>query len=120
MAESAKATTSTTTSPTRAVGGALALTGFVLALLVGFSAGNSIEEILARAFVSMFGCLFVGLLVGRMCDCVVSGFLADYALKHPIPNSDIDVFDLVQQIQTEHEQADTASQKSELESKNPD
>ncbi len=120
MAESVKPPTSTTTSPTRAVAGTLALTGFTLALLAGFSAGNSIEDILARAFVSLLGCLLVGSLVGRMCDCVVAGFLADYALKHPIPNSDVDPFELAHQIQTEHEQAANEQKKSAIDVKNTD
>ena len=120
MADPKRATISTTTSPIRAVAGTLALAGFCLALLVGFGAGNPIEDILARAFVSLLGCLLVGCGVARMCDCVVSGFLADYARERPIPNSSVEVEDLVQQIQTEHEQAQTMLEKSERESKNPD
>lgn len=118
MTDSTKTIISTPTSPIRAVAGSLALAGYTLALLAGFSAGNNIEEILARAFVSLLGCLLIGVIVARICESVVNNFLADYSQQHPIPNSDVAVQYLACQTQTEREQGGATSKKVKIENKN--
>ncbi len=94
----------TSTSPVRAVAGTLALSGFAVAVLGGWQAGNPIDVIVIRALVSLCFCLLVGMLAGRFCLIAVSEHLHAYITDRPVPNSNIEVEDLALEIRTKREQ----------------
>ena len=97
----------------RVVAGSLALAGFSIALLVGLSTGNDFESIILRAVVSLFICFVVGLITGRFCEHVIGEYVRSYVSERPVPDSDVDVEDLANQMLQERMQQTQQTEQTE-------
>jgi hypothetical protein len=73
--------------PSRVIASCFAITGFVAALVIGFAASLSTDEILLRAIVVMAICWPVGRLLGGMAQRAVEENVSQYKRAHPIPDS---------------------------------
>ncbi|MBL1218245.1 MAG: hypothetical protein D8M59_12210 [Planctomycetes bacterium] len=87
--------------PTRTVAGILAIGAFTVALLAGLPTGNSIEQVIVRAIICLFASYPVGLLIGYLGTKAIQSEMEQYIASHPIPDSNISLNDMIDQIQSE-------------------
>jgi hypothetical protein len=60
------------------------LTAFSVAIIAGLFAGNPADTILLRSLVAMVGGQVLGLIVGMICERVVTDAVGAYEKSHPI------------------------------------
>lgn len=72
----------------RVIASSFSLACFAAACLLGAAAGNSIETIIIRAGWAMVLCYVVGLAVGALIQRTVDAHVADFKLRHPLPQEE--------------------------------
>lgn len=87
--------------PARTVAGVLAIGAFTVAILAGLPTGNSFEDILWRAILCLFACYPVGLLIGYLGTKAIQSEMQQYIASHPIPDSNISLNEMIEQVQCE-------------------
>lgn len=91
----------------------MGLAAFSIAVVCGISADNTTDVILFRAIVSMFGSYAIGLFVGMICTYAIQSDLDAYIKSVPIPDSNIQVDDLVEKMIKEHKKNINSTEESE-------
>ena len=59
-------------TPSKVIAGCFALAAFAVAVLAGLAGGNSAVSILTRALIAMIGCYPIGLMIGVICQRVMT------------------------------------------------
>ncbi len=59
-------------TPSKVIAGCFALAAFAVAVLAGLAGGNSAVSILIRALIAMMGCYPIGLMIGMICQRVMT------------------------------------------------
>ena len=65
-----------------------ALTAFAVAIIAGLAAGNDAGAVLVRALLAMIGCHVIGLIVGMICQHVVTQHVASEGIEPVHPEGD--------------------------------
>ena len=59
-------------TPSKVIAGCFAFAAFTVAVLAGLAGGNSAVSILIRALIAMIGCYPIGLMIGMICQRVMT------------------------------------------------
>jgi hypothetical protein len=70
--------------PSSVIAGCFAMAAFAVAILAGLAGENETISILTRSLVAMFICYPLGLIVGMICERLVSEHVRSNAAAHPI------------------------------------
>ena len=74
----------------KVIAGCFALSAFAVAILAGLASENPTAQILQRAVISMFICYPVGLIVGMVCERVITTHIGNHQRSNPVPDQAID------------------------------
>jgi hypothetical protein len=74
--------------PTHLIASSTALIAFVVAVLMGISAGNSTTRILTTGVGSLLICYGIGLTVANVARRALDEHVADYRRRNPMPQTD--------------------------------
>lgn len=69
----------------RLIASTFAITGFIIALVAGAAAGNTVLVTLYHAVVAMIVCRIIGGLAASVLSRVARGHVASYKAAHPVP-----------------------------------
>lgn len=70
--------------PTKVIAAGCGLTAFAVGILAGLFAGNPAETILLRSLIAMVACQVVGMVIGMICERVITEATVVYEKTHPI------------------------------------
>jgi|SRR4051812_16773738 hypothetical protein len=71
----------------KVVAACFALAAFAVAIITGLANDNPASSILVRALTAMFVCYPLGLIVGMVCERVVSAHVQAHQDANPVPDS---------------------------------
>ncbi len=74
-------------TPSKVIAGCFALAAFAVAVLAGLAGGNSAASILTRALIAMICCYPIGLMIGVICQRVMTDHIEASRASATMPQS---------------------------------
>ena len=68
----------------RVIAGCFSLAAFATAIVAGLASGNGAASVLVRASIAMFICYPLGLIIGAICQRIVSEYVRTHCQAHPM------------------------------------
>jgi len=99
--------------PVRIAAGCLALGAFTVAVIVGLWVDNPTDVILFRALLCMFFSYPIGLFAGTVCSRAIQAELQQYIESHPVPESNMSVEQLVNEMKQAQQTSENESVENE-------
>jgi hypothetical protein len=87
--------------PGRSIAGCLGLGAFCIAVIFGLWSGDPIESVLGKAIAALFFGFAVGFFAGWITEFAIEDDVRMYCAQNPIPDSDVPVEELVEQVRKE-------------------
>jgi len=75
------------TVSSRLIATCFALSAFAVAIISGLSSGNPSSEVLWRAIIAMMACYPLGLVIGMVCERIISAHIEAHEQANPAPDS---------------------------------